>query len=518
MRRFKSLHLAMLTLGSLCLNSAYASDTLHTLSDSEMSAATGQSLFSLSYLAPTDGGNLATDMSGNKNIGFYRFGMEAELQLNANIKNLQLGCGGVNGAGVCDIDIKNLSLSGLNDSEVATGNNTGSPVFSNDRAATSAKLTNPFMELAIKNPHSAATREVVGFRLSAESMEGLLSAGLDNGTSPSTTDGIQSLSGYLQVASTSGHVYTKPATFGKALTSAEIALGNCLPQSGGLCQALGGKVKTLLGDRYFRSLPADSTTKGITVPSLKVDFNLPAFTINGTRKSQAIAENVSASIPWLPIAAPSSCPTAYAAACATANTQINSEMFANDLLYVLLTKNGNTTTWPADCVRLIACLVDNAKFGMAAGSAVTDLNIDITFKQSLSMFHNIPLKGTGGYLSSQSQDLRWPGANSDDIAQRGWWLSFAQPVELGYLEPQNQVDVSAVLPQVANYVTEALLAGAAIDVSGLGDTVTALTNNVLSKQLVIDVSSSPAAQLTLENQQLRSQHLVANCYGGLKFC
>ena len=110
MRRFKSLHLAMLTLGSLCLNSAYASDTLHSLSDSEMSATTGQSLFTLQYLAPGDTGNSYNNTNGN--IGFYKFGMEAELELNANIKKLQLGCGGVNGAGACDIDIDNFSLSG----------------------------------------------------------------------------------------------------------------------------------------------------------------------------------------------------------------------------------------------------------------------------------------------------------------------------------------------------------------------------------------------------------------------
>ena len=73
MRRFKSLHLAMLTLGSLCLNSAYASDTLHSLTDSEMSATTGQSLFTLQYLAPSDTGNSYNSTNGN--IGFYKFGL-----------------------------------------------------------------------------------------------------------------------------------------------------------------------------------------------------------------------------------------------------------------------------------------------------------------------------------------------------------------------------------------------------------------------------------------------------------
>ena len=76
MRRFKSLHLAMLTLGSLCLNSAYASDTLHSLSDSEMSATTGQALMSMSYISPQDDANLEANRTNqrdpnNGGIGFY---------------------------------------------------------------------------------------------------------------------------------------------------------------------------------------------------------------------------------------------------------------------------------------------------------------------------------------------------------------------------------------------------------------------------------------------------------------
>ncbi len=88
MRRFKSLHFAMLALGSVCLNFAYASsEGLQSLSDSEMSATTGQALMSLSYISPTDSANLMRNISGSNNIGFYKLGLEAELELNANIKN-----------------------------------------------------------------------------------------------------------------------------------------------------------------------------------------------------------------------------------------------------------------------------------------------------------------------------------------------------------------------------------------------------------------------------------------------
>ncbi len=195
MRQFKSLHLAILALGSLCFSSAYAGSTLVPMSDAELSATRGQALMSMSYIAPTDA---ASNSSTNGNMGFYRLALDAQLELNANIKKLQLGCGGVNGAGACDIDIDidYLSLSG------GTVDSTSA-----ERAASSAVITNPFLEFAVKNPNSASTREIQGFRLSAKSLSGLLTFGLQNGDAAS---GINSLSGYLVTKPTGGTVTTNP--------------------------------------------------------------------------------------------------------------------------------------------------------------------------------------------------------------------------------------------------------------------------------------------------------------------
>jgi hypothetical protein len=120
---------------------------------------------------------------------------------------------------------------------VTSGAQLGSPTFSNPRASTSAQITNPFLEFAIKNPQTAATRQMVGFRLSAEAIEGLLSLGLDNNNALSATDGIQSLSGYLQLANLSGQVTTAASTFGVSGSS------NCAAIVGmpnGSCQAIAG--------------------------------------------------------------------------------------------------------------------------------------------------------------------------------------------------------------------------------------------------------------------------------------
>ena len=138
--------------------------TMQPLTDAELAATEAQALMSLSYIAPADAANAERLRGGDPNIGFYRLGMEATLELNANIKRLQLGCGGANGADGCDIDLENVSLSGVK----LDSNGALLPMTREERASSSAKLTNPFLEFAIKNPDQASLREVVGLRLCTE--------------------------------------------------------------------------------------------------------------------------------------------------------------------------------------------------------------------------------------------------------------------------------------------------------------------------------------------------------------
>lgn len=84
MRQFTSLQVAILALGSLCFSTAYADSTLVPMSDAELSATRGQALMSMSYIAPTDA---ASNSNTNGNMGFYRLALDAQLELNANIKN-----------------------------------------------------------------------------------------------------------------------------------------------------------------------------------------------------------------------------------------------------------------------------------------------------------------------------------------------------------------------------------------------------------------------------------------------
>jgi hypothetical protein len=153
------------------------------LDDQALSQETGQAAFYTSFI----------DVGGsnpNPNIGFFTLGLNATVNLNANIEHLQLGCGGVKGLG-CDIDLSGVSLVGV------------SPGPSGTYADTDAVITNPFIQLAIKNPTTLSTRELVGFNLGAQQVLGQLLIGNDpnplSSPNPNNQSGIKSFSGSLGV-------------------------------------------------------------------------------------------------------------------------------------------------------------------------------------------------------------------------------------------------------------------------------------------------------------------------------
>ncbi|NNP67969.1 hypothetical protein [Acinetobacter sp. Ac_5812] len=193
MRNFgNNRHWSLLIFGIVSLaicSSIHAASGLQILSDKELSDTDAQSLFGFSYTSPTDAGN------PNPNIGFYRLGMTADLELNANIKKFQLGCGGVNGANGCDIDIDHVRFTGMVNNSTVDGGPSSDFLF-----------RNPFISFAIKNPDSPATRQVVGMQIGFDEAFGKFTAGEpDNYNSqdlsftynndPDKHTGINSLSG-----------------------------------------------------------------------------------------------------------------------------------------------------------------------------------------------------------------------------------------------------------------------------------------------------------------------------------
>ncbi|MCO8067080.1 hypothetical protein [Acinetobacter schindleri] len=444
-----------------------------SLNDQELSAVEGQALL-----------NMEKNYDASQGLNFFKLSIEAIMELNANIKSLQLGCGGDNGAQGCDIDISNIALSGY----TSKTDQTGSPLFEGDRAATSAEITNPFLEFAIKGD-SAATREVVGFRLGAEQILGLLTLGTENTQNP--TDGIKSFSGYMKMAQTTGHSFTKKATFGAS--SDQIIQGNL----------------TALGqDRTYTSKPGAEGHTGITVPSMRADFVMPETIVTGRRINSATVYGIRSTLKSIPLAAAESGKSLPSEVVGTPD-------FSKDQLYV---------EFPA-LIKLGSLEVgDHSFFKMSKGSTLENLNLDITFVQALNMIHNIPLSGTGGYLSLQKNPVHWLGADDADIAQSGWWMSFKDPIQLGHLQTLEQVDVSAVLPQVAEALTTELMQSYHnVDVNLL-EALGSLAKVPIERKMNINVgpytnytNGSPAT-LTLKNQILSNQSVTPNCFGGHKFC
>ncbi len=174
---------------ALLLNiSQFSNAKLHEIQDEELHKITGQSLFNLSYVAPTEKGNVS-------GLGFYTLGLEGTIELNANIKKLQLGCGGINGADLCDIDLEQVRITGP------------APGPSGTYVDSDALLNNPFIQFAVKNPSSASTRSIVGLAVGAQKVNGLLSIGTNPtphlpgtpGGIPGGETGINVISGRIPV-------------------------------------------------------------------------------------------------------------------------------------------------------------------------------------------------------------------------------------------------------------------------------------------------------------------------------
>lgn len=475
MKKIYKTKLALGILTTIMSTSIFATSQMHELTDSELSEQTGQALLSLGFTGPSGAGVGAT----TSDYGFYKLGLEAKVELNANIKNLQLGCGGVNGAGACDIDMSNISLSGLPDGRTADGTAT----WSKGRASTSAEITNPFLEFAIKNPNSASTREVTGFRLSAEKIMGYLSTGVDNVQNP--TDGIKSFSGFLKVAQTPVNAFTDPAYFG--ITED---------------QRIWGKVDVVLGKRTvftdvgaMQAARSDGRPWGILVPKQTVAFNFPETIVQGNRMSQLNLVVNDVPIPTISIGADNG----------SISLKMNSSVLWASSAEFFMGDSGTTS---------VGCA---ANYDESKCSYIKNLKANVAVKQNFSLIHNLPIT-SGGYLSLQNAAVKWPGSDAADVAQPGYWLSFKDPLDFGALNPTAGINMDDVLPQIATFITNYLSKNEIV--LSLGQAGGALFGVPVNKGIgAITLDDNARAVMSLSNLLLdNNQKPVSNCYGSLKFC
>ncbi|WP_168460574.1 hypothetical protein [Acinetobacter sp. A1] len=314
-----------------------SAQAMQALDDRQLSRVNGQALLSMEFSQGYEQVDELRQSIDQSNIGFYKLGLEADMEINANIKKLQLGCGGINGAGGCDIDIDHIALSGLP---------AKSDYSSEDRASSSALIRNPFVQFAIKKPQSAAEREVLGFRVSAEKIVGLLTMGTENSDTP---NGINSFSGYMKTKESSGVAQTAVRQMNYAATG----------------QYIEGAVKgSLFGIPVNRELHYKSDNYDFTLKSTKAPFVIPSTIVSGTRMT---------------------------------DVELKGQGTVDRLDF-----NG-----PLEAQISLAGL--NINLDKQITGYLTGLRTDITVNQNLGLIHALYLNNPAS-LSLQSQKILWPGA------------------------------------------------------------------------------------------------------------
>ena len=401
------------------------------------------------------------------------------------------------------------------------------------------------MEFAVKNPDSAAKRGVVGLRVSAEKAVGLLTAGTENSTTP---NGINSISGFMRIQSDeSGYVYGKANTGERFLNAVENAEYTVNGQKVVYNNAMTG----VINGWNVATLQIKTVGGGLNIPAMNnIPFYRGAVLVNQTRVTS------------LPLQATLDVPTIYAGWRGSGQTEnstyptagrvetannvespIDWNFYTPQAIYtqggatskVNNASNGGLQAQITKC--LSGCLLatiaginegDVLKNAFIKGT-IQGIKANVTIDQDLGYIHNLPVNSPF-YLSLLSQSLRWPGTYSGplsksspeivtDVAQKGWWLSLQDPVNLGSVDPTQAIDIAPLFPQIAAQVSGQLSAEPYpyIGLSSLLNAVLGTGDINVDVKNPIDLTNSPLS-LNLSNLQLNGQNFKPNCYGSLKFC
>jgi hypothetical protein len=408
-------------LALMIASNGFAESSLQSLNDDALRAEVGQALF-----------NLSQSTDSNASTTFYKLGMDIKVEVNANIKKLVLGEGGVNPTNNAtrDIDIDNMSLSG--------GNGPTSDLT----------LEKPFIELAIKNDNNPSLRSIAGVRFSAQKMTGVLQFG-ENTDSP---NGINVFSGYMSVAgSGTGRTEATTLTQGKQLTG----------------RLKGSVVGFPINGRF------NSSSYNINIPAISVPFSL-ATTVNGNRQT-FVATDVFTSLPTIPIGQGSS-------------MQGSSE---------------NTVSIP-----FIGNVTVNTPINSPLSGSLSGLTAKIPFSEKLGFVHRVSVTNNELSLSLQNQSIQWP--NTPVPAQRGWWMSFSNQINLGDVSPQNAIPLeTSVTDQVLDKVNQYNEANP-IDIGSL---TLAQALQPYSATIPLNLTLNGQIVIPLSDEKLAAQGIIPNCYG-----
>ena len=98
-------------------------------------------------------------------------------------------------------------------------------------------------------------------------------------------------------------------------------------------------------------------------------------------------------------------------------------------------------------------------------------------------------------------------------------MSFSDPINLGSVDPVQQVDIAPLFPQLAQLLSNDLNSTPypSIGFTSLLNAITGSGDIEVTVKNPIDLSGSPLG-LVLTDLQLSGQNFATNCYGTLKFC
>ncbi|MDX1803572.1 MAG: hypothetical protein R3292_05785 [Alcanivorax sp.] len=496
------------------------------MTDLALSKVTGQALLQMNKTLG-DGSNL----NGSSGITFYKAGLDAKLALNMNIGKLQLGCTAatVNGQN-CDIDIDHLSLSG----------NT----WTNGRPDSDAILTHPFFEFAIKNDNSRTLRQISGIRLSAENVDGMLTFGDQNSSTP---NGINALSGYMNLMQATGFGDLLPINMSYSCNQSRNATPNCGNSIDPVTMKLNGT-------------GVDCTTVNCTLASntamvgtLCIYVFFAAECGSGRYAGNEGNTQYSSTDYTLPLAANGtttypvtggSCPPNKV--CFTTNaTQVSGKRMTS----VDLTGNANVPTVSFNCSS--QCAYANTSYlGISLNAKIqgsmSNLKATVPISEALGMIHKLSVSSAFS-LSFQNQDVLWPGENA--VAQKGWWMAFNDPIDLGSISTSNPLVLTPQVLQQALCAPGFVAAGGGClndpdtnspdhnksynghyvgGPGGVNDALWyqkggAIVNNAIVTLISpsINVGNIPLTAVVnypFTNPQLSAQSFTTNCWGNSKFC
>jgi hypothetical protein len=185
----------------------------------------------------------------------------------------------------------------------------------------------------------------------------------------------------------------------------------------------------------------------------------------------------------------------------------------------VVTQGGNVVATVDSCTALgfIPCStvgVSNGDqlSGITMHGSITGGLIKVNFNEALGFIHSLPINSPFS-LSLQQMAIKWPGSVAADIAQRGWWMSFSDPVNIGSVDPAGSVPIGPLFSQLQSQIQTYL------------DNYDLTTNDIVSiiggSPFDVQLGNIPLTSpltLNLNNLQLAGQNFSPNCWGSSKFC